>query len=577
MIQICPLRKTLIECEQHALVTGGPGSGKTTLALMKGKRRIEAGLNAGQAILFLSFSRAAVTRIAETSKGVVPREVRSLIKMETFHSFFWSVLQAHAYLLGTPKKLAILLPHDERALSNGIEEGDLLWDAWIEQRKQLCFKEGRVAFDLFAPLAEDLLRKSCLIRQLTSKKFPLIIVDEAQDTNPHSWKCVELLSSTSQIICLADIEQQIFDHLPGVSPERIEDIKRILSPVTIDLGKENHRSPSTEIAAFGNAILNANPKTEPYKGVYRKGYNPRDIEQNRAVVLKGAIGMIQSCIEKTTGRRGDTIAVLFSTGASAARYSSALSAAEPPLRHKLLFDEVVAMLAARFAAFLLEPASSVTNDVVTSLNLLADMRKASGAAEALKLLGWAAKIRDGKLPKAALVKAIDQVVKKIKGERFSGDPMKDWNQIRRALFDANHERLSFVARQLDYIIAFNRGKRIVGSLSAIWQEEGAYVGARAALDQALAQDQLADGDDPCGVQLMTIHRAKGKQFDAVIVVREARYVDQEQISSFVWRGDEPPYYRSRKILHVAVTRARLATLILDPVWPTCPILSAFTF
>ena len=35
-----------------------------------------------------------------------------------------------------------------------------------------------------------------------------------------------------------------------------------------------------------------------------------------------------------------------------------MTAAEKPIRHKLLFDEAEAMLAARFAGFLLEPSEA---------------------------------------------------------------------------------------------------------------------------------------------------------------------------------------------------------------------------
>ena len=102
--------------------------------------------------------------------------------------------------------------------------------------------------------------------------------------------------------------------------------------------------------------------------------------------------------------------------------------------------------------------------------------------------------------------------------------------------------------------------------------DGQYTGARAALDLALAQDQILGGvDDPSGVQVMNVHRAKGKQFDGVIVVRDARHDGQKMVSSFLWWGDEPPYHRSRKILRVAITRAKVHTLMLGPIYPACPI------
>lgn len=72
---------------------------------------------------------------------------------------------------------------------------------------------------------------------------------------------------------------------------------------------------------------------------------------------------------------------------------------------------------------------------------------------------------------------------------------------------------------------------------------------------------------------MTIHKSKGKQFDGVIVIREGRHNGQRQVSSFVWWDDEPPYWRSRKILRVGVTRARVHTLILEHVFPACPLMA----
>jgi len=60
--------KAILEATGHGLVLGGPGSGKTTLALLKAVSRIDKGLRPGEGILFLSFSRAAVARIADAVK-----------------------------------------------------------------------------------------------------------------------------------------------------------------------------------------------------------------------------------------------------------------------------------------------------------------------------------------------------------------------------------------------------------------------------------------------------------------------------------------------------------------------------
>ena len=357
-MEVCGLRQQILDCEGHALVVGGPGSGKTTIALKKAVVRISAGLTPGQSVLFLSFSRAAVARVGEATRLEVPKAQRGMLSMQTFHSFFWTLLSAHAYLLGAPKSLRILLPQDEQAKYGTIRAKDRKednpdWQAWLQERERLFREDGLIAFDLFPSNAAQLLERSAHVRRLVTQRHPLIIVDEAQDTNEHAWRCIELLASAAQVICLADLEQQIFDHLPGIGPERIIAIKKSLTPLEIDLGAQNHRSGGTEIATFGQDILLGKVRGSPYVGVSAFAYNPK--LRTLSAIMRMSIGMLQRAIRKSTGKYGRNVAILTHSGASAAKISAALNAEPKPVRHKLSFDESEAMLTARFTAFLLEP------------------------------------------------------------------------------------------------------------------------------------------------------------------------------------------------------------------------------
>ena len=581
-MQVCELRQRLLDCDGHALVLGGPGSGKTTIALKKAVVRITQGMSPGQSVLFLSFSRAAVARVGEATRMEVPRPQRGMLSMQTFHSFFWTLLSAHSYLLGTPKSLRILLPADEQAIYGAIKKkdrhvGNPAWCDWLAERERLFREEGRIGFELFAANAAELLQRSGHVRRLITQRHPLIIVDEAQDTDANAWRCIEMLSEFSQVVCLADLEQQIFDHLPGVGPERIAAIKASLKPHEIDLGGQNHRSSGTEIAVFGQDILLGNVRGGPYVGISSVAYNPK--LRTQSAVLRMAIGMLQREIRKATSKYGRNLAILTHSGASAAKVSVALNAGPKPVRHQLAFDEAEALLSARFAAFLLEPKSAGEriSDLATALDLLAASKQASGLAAAKQWRLWALKCREGKIPKAQFVKAVLNVMDQLAGEVFTGDPAKDWNKIKRALRDTGDGDLVDVAKNLDYLVAFNRGKRIGGGLGAAWIRDGQYTAARTVLDLALAQDQILGGvDDPPGIKVMTIHKSKGKQFDGVIVVREGRHDGNQMVSSFVWWGDSVPYHRSRKILRVAITRAKAHTLMLGPIFPACPILGVHT-
>jgi DNA helicase II / ATP-dependent DNA helicase PcrA len=578
----CSKRASIVACEAHGLVLGGPGSGKTTVALRKAVSRIQSGLADGQTVLFLSFSRAAVTRVLDAAKLEVPRKDLVRLTVDTFHAFFWRVLKAHGYLLGAPRKLTILLPQDEKALSGGMDSSDAGWTSWIAERERLFRQEGRVCFDLFGPSVAELLARCAHLGPLVGATYPLIIVDEAQDTGTHSWRCVELLSKHAQILCLADLDQQIYDFLPGVGPQRVVEIRDALRPFEVDLGTDNGRSPDSEILSFANDILEDRPRGAPYKGVRTLRYNPKNANWNTLLrrALKTAFDEA-----KQVGRDGPkSIAVLTDTGANALHASKALSAvgdanAGKAIRHKLHFDEAEALLIARLAAFLLEPKTLAKRDedIATCMTLLADAKLATGTGktDVQTMLRQSRELRAGKASKAGIVKALRNALARLYEQGFVGVPGTDWLSVKTALRETGDKSLVRAALQLDYMVAFQRGHRISAGLSEEWLRDGAYTRARAALDVALAQEQILDGSEPpLGIHVMNVHKSKGKQFDAVVLVRQARATGKgDWASTFVWRGDSEPYAKSRRILRVGASRAREHLVILDPLYPSCPLLT----
>lgn len=584
-IIICEKRQEILDATGHVLVLGGPGSGKTTIALKKAVQQIDQGLQPGQSILFLSFSRAAVARIGEASKAEVAKLKRHQLSIQTFHSFCWELLRSHGYLVGCPKRrLELLLPHDEKALSGGLKSPQkgqahsAEWTAWQNEKNRLFNQEGKISFDQFAPKTAELLRRCPLILEQVASRYPVIVVDEAQDTGSDAWSCIEVLSAHTQVICLGDLDQQIFDHLEGVGPERIQHILDVLQPLRVDLGGDNNRSPGTEIAIFANDILSANVRGAPYAGISRQMYHPQGDGSRR---LRIALGQVYRLVRKATGKWPESIAILAPGGSAVARASAALNGGIKPVRHKVLFDEAAALLSARLAAFLLEPKveANLRSDIAKCLEMLAAVRRTAGSkaaiADSAKYLKWGQDVLHGKAAKTQLVLSIEALIIGASAIELSGDPGWDWTQIKRLLRTSTQVEISRIAGDLDYLIAFNRGKRIASNLSDMWMEEGAYVRAREALDNALMEDQLLSGvDDLRGIHVMTIHKSKGKQFDAVIIVREGQAIGPHQWqSTLVWRDDPAPYNRSRKILRVGITRAKSHVLLLEPRYPSCPILT----
>jgi len=570
-LRICSKRQSVLAATGHCLVLGGAGSGKTTLALLKAMSRID-GLAPGQKILFLSFSRAAVSRVADAAKGQIPTDKEQALTIQTFHSFFWQILQGHGYLLGSPRRLSILLAHDEKAMCNGISREDSGWANWEEQRRRMFYEDGQVCFDLFAPLTAELLRRAKRIRDRVASRHPLILVDEAQDTSDDQWECVRLLAEKSQVICLADPNQMIYDFLPGVGPGRITEIRRALNPHEIDLEDENNRSPGTEIAAFARDVLAGSVRNVSYKGMSRQRFGPSADSRDKAI--RSSIGILRRILGDTESHP-KSIALLASYGIGVAVISSALQR-ERPISHQVLYDEAFALLSSRAAVFLLEPKELSTHaeDVATLLELVGAAFRAKGKKGALeraaKCTGYTARCRTGEMPKVKIVKAASDLVASARDRSLTGDPRKDWTLVKLDLRQLGDKAFREMASYLDYLVAFARGHRISENLSALWIEHGAYPGARAALDAALAQDQLLSAQEELhGIHVMNMHKCKGKQFDGVVLYR------QQYHSPFVWRDESAPYAKSRRLLHMAITRARSHVLILDEASSKCPIIAQY--
>jgi DNA helicase-2/ATP-dependent DNA helicase PcrA len=93
------------------------------------------------------------------------------------------------------------------------------------------------------------------------------------------------------------------------------------------------------------------------------------------------------------------------------------------------------------------------------------MRKANGAtADVSRLLGWSINIRAGKSTSAGLVTSLRALLKHLVTSSFLGDPAKDWIKVKQALRASKKKTLMSVAQHLDYLVAFNRGKRISAGL-----------------------------------------------------------------------------------------------------------------
>lgn len=603
MVDLTPAQKEVLNEDGHQLVVGGPGSGKTTVSILKAAKTAREKLRPGQRILFLSFARATVSRVFEAidEEQSVTQEEKKRIEVDTYHSFFWRILKAHGYLVGFPRRMTILTPPNEAiALStirsafkapSKLSDEEKAQKAALEtaERMRLANEEGKICFDLFAERVAILLHGSAKVRDLVSTMYPFIILDEFQDTSAQQWCAVKAFGNSSTLIALADPEQRIFDFI-GADPERLDHFREAFKPTEHDLAGDNHRSKGTDIALFGNHLLTGKFQEEAYQGIDYEGFasNPNQAFASLvAQVLKARKRLI------ATGRRDWSLAILVPTKRMTRLVSDKLREPFgnlPPIAHTAAVDMEGPILAAEVIAFLLQQRShagcfDAFVDVLCSYfsgrggqaPTKGDLTEAARFRSALGK--WNDCLAKGKaVPANSVLQDTFAVHAAATAVALTGQPDGDWAAVRSVLEAGACTRLAEVAKEARNVRLLERGTQLRQSLSQDWRDTGAYRNALAVTRQAFVQEHFATAHKPeSGVVVMNMHKAKGKQFDEVIIFEgwPKRYKGEivgnpdRIVGGNVRAGTMT---QARQNLRVSVTRAKIRTTIMSPDDDVCVLL-----
>lgn len=558
-----------LACAEHTLALGGPGSGKTHVALVKARDEIRSGtLKPGQKILFLSFARPTVARIIEKASELISREDLKWLEVSTYHGFAWTILRSHAYLLNGRLGVQLLPPPEAAAHLTDIDK-----DHHDAEKRRLFEQEGRLHFDLFANLVSELLRRSSRLAAIFSDSYPIVILDEFQDTNRDEWALIQQLGQRSRLIALADPDQRIYE-FRGADPRRVGEFLEAFQAKHFDFVGENHRSSGTDITTYGNDLLTGANKGKTYQQVKvtRYGFmHGRSLHFNTKAAVYSALNRLKSVPDKS-------IAILVPSKRLMLEFSDYLSSAAdglPELHHDVAMDAEPPALAAGVIATLLEGGRA--GDVASRMlgALYSHIRGRRGGkptpqpeldlAGALSGFMTTGKVRGAK--RQLIVSEVQRISTARQQLQLTGDPAEDWLHLRGLLASSPADALKQVATDARYLRLLHRGSVLRTNLGALWRTQGGYQGAEEAVRSALMQEHFAAAQkDWRGIHLMTIHKSKGKEFDEVIIY--------DGMFQRIARAphDQKAYAQDLLALRVGVTRAIRRTSILTPKRDPCPFL-----
>jgi helicase, uvrD/REP family len=553
--------QSALKSEYPVLVLGGPGSGKTTLSLLKAKTYASE-LSDGQAVLFLSFSRAAVRQVEIRCHDLLDTQERRSIEVRTYHSFALDVIQTHGRLLsGEPPR--IISPNKEALLKSRFS------GHWASELKRMASGEGRYAFSEFATVANQLISGSNAVAELIADTYPVIILDEFQDTDDSQWELVKTLSQRSHMMFLADPDQRIFEYDEHVIAERLQHLRDYLRPAEFDLGGDNHRSPNSGILSYANALLHNTPLPSVPEVVVAP-YYPKSFD----MTMHAAVVWMFSNLRRE-GIERPSVAVFARTNLMVASVSDYLTQEHvyngrtlKPVAHDVLWDAALTITGSLVVASILEWTALPRNAaLMQTFELLAeyfDVKSAlkPGSVKYAKEMSEKLSVDMFRLGhddalKYKLSKHFSRAYETM--QAFGGNPGDDWLRVRK-LFNTSTGNLDKLYNDVKFVRLFRASDQIGECLSGLWDKQASYLGASSVLRRPLEMQSLqADYREPHGCSLMTVHKAKGKEFDGVVIVDG----DSRSSSAFI-RPNASVSERdsARRLLRVAITRARRRVVLL---------------
>lgn len=600
---------------KSALILAGAGSGKTRVLTTRIAYIIQSQMASPLEILAVTFTNKAAKEMLTRITASMPINTRGMW-VGTFHGLCNRLLRRHYKEVGLPQTFQILDQSDQLSaikrlmklhgindelfppkkiqnyISAAKEEGLRARDMTVERGERAkyveiyklyedqCNREGVCDFGELLLRSYELLARNAMIRQHYQQRFRFILVDEFQDTNRLQYKWLKLLGGFDPlgrreyhgncIFAVGDDDQSIYA-FRGAHVGNMTDFKNEFQIDEVVKLEQNYRSfghilnAANELIAHNEDRLGKDLWTDAGDGEKIKVYRADDDRLEADYCLS----TIREAIMNGTKR--DEIAILYRSNAQSRVLEQALVAAGIPYKvygGLRFFDRAEIKNALAYlrlienpkddTAFLRVvnfPIRGIGAKSIETLQMLAGERQISLYEAAQQVEGSAGtKLRTftdlidsmrfeySCLPLPELIEAVNDrsgIIAHYKKDKEGQDRLDNLDELQSAAKAYLVEEGIAVDARADQI-----------EVDAEEDEMSSLAGflSHAALEAG--DNQAQSGED--AVQLMTVHAAKGLEFDVVFITGVEDGLFPHANSS----NDELALSEERRLMYVAITRAR---------------------
>tara|TARA_B100000767_G_scaffold144281_1_gene136158 strand:- start:9536 stop:11857 length:2322 start_codon:yes stop_codon:yes gene_type:complete len=357
-----------LQKEGPMIVIAGAGSGKTRVLTYRIAYLMSEGVDPFN-ILSLTFTNKAAREMKIRIASIVGDSEAKNLWMGTFHSVFAKILRFEADKLGYPSNFTIYDTQDsQRLISSIIKEKKLDKDIYkykqvqsrissyknslitvkayfqnpdlkeadvMSKRPEMgeiykeyvsrCFKAGAMDFDDLLLKTNELLTRFPEVLAKYQDRFRYILVDEYQDTNHSQYLIVRALSDRFQNICVVGDDAQSIYAFRGANINNILNFQKDYEDVKMFRLEQNYRSTKNIVNA-ANSIIEKN-QTKLDKVVWTANEVGEKITVNRSLTDGDEGRYVASSIfenkMQNQAKNGD-FAVLYRTNAQSRSIEDAL-------------------------------------------------------------------------------------------------------------------------------------------------------------------------------------------------------------------------------------------------------------